>query len=392
MKTKIIIAIVALLVIIGGVFAYFNLNNQNITAYVMRIEQIIGDVTLLDENKNKIDLTTSDFRLQSGHILETNIESIAQISLDDYKSIRLDELSQCEFKSDGKMINLMLNSGSLFFNVTKPLEDDEVMKIHTANMITGIRGTSGYVYAETHDIAYFTLLTGEVEVETTDNSESIILSAGQTAKVTTDNDVQHIEVIEIEEIPDFVVAYAKDDDDYLDEVKQATGIDLNQVNDDENDDDIDDDTDDENDDNDDENDTDNDEDDDDNSDDNDIDDDIDENDDNDDDSNDDDNDVDVDDNDDNDEQDEIDNDDTDVDEVESNDAESEEDNESPELEVQEPEIEQPDEEPEIDESESVEPVEPEQDEETPDFEEEHSEVNSSDNDEESESEDEEESD
>lgn len=46
------------------------------------------------------------------------------------------------------MLELYVRSGSLFFDVTEPLEEDESMDIRTSTMAVGIRGTSGWVEVE----------------------------------------------------------------------------------------------------------------------------------------------------------------------------------------------------------------------------------------------------
>ena len=45
----------------------------------------------------------------------------------------------------GRKLELFLETGSLYFNVTKALEADETFDIRTSTMVVGIRGTCGYV-------------------------------------------------------------------------------------------------------------------------------------------------------------------------------------------------------------------------------------------------------
>ena len=42
-------------------------------------------------------------------------------------------------------MDIQLRSGSLFFSVTQPLEDDETMNIRASTLLVGIRGTCGWV-------------------------------------------------------------------------------------------------------------------------------------------------------------------------------------------------------------------------------------------------------
>ena len=83
-------------------------------------------------------------------------------------------------KRDGKKLELVVNSGGLFFNVTKPLEDDESMDIRTSTTICGIRGTCGWVEAH-GDTTYVGLFDGKVECTVTaDGKEAEYIISGFT--------------------------------------------------------------------------------------------------------------------------------------------------------------------------------------------------------------------
>ena len=89
--------------------------------------------------------------------------SFAWINLDDVKLAKLDEKSEIAIQKEDKRLELEVKSGSLFFNVTQPLEDDETMNIRTSSMVVGIRGTCGWV--EVPDASHMNvyLLEGKVE-------------------------------------------------------------------------------------------------------------------------------------------------------------------------------------------------------------------------------------
>lgn len=53
-----------------------------------------------------------------------------------------------ELRKADKQLEVMLNAGTLYFNVTEPLSDNESQNIRTSTMIMGIRGTSGWVRVE----------------------------------------------------------------------------------------------------------------------------------------------------------------------------------------------------------------------------------------------------
>ncbi len=141
-RKKIIIIVVAAILVIAAVaiFLYFN---SKIRATTMRILRIEGEVTLEDDGKPKS--ITDNIRLNSGNALSTAVRSLVSIGLDDVKIVTLDQRSRAIFNQAGRQLDLELTDGSLFFEVQKPLEDDETMDIRTSTMIVGIRGTSGWV-------------------------------------------------------------------------------------------------------------------------------------------------------------------------------------------------------------------------------------------------------
>lgn len=52
---------------------------------------------------------------------------------------------EVEVRKNGKSLELLVSSGSLLFNVTEPLKEDEKLNICTAAMVAGVRGTTGWV-------------------------------------------------------------------------------------------------------------------------------------------------------------------------------------------------------------------------------------------------------
>ncbi len=113
-------------------------------AATIRLEKTEGTVSV--ENSSKGAKTLSEgMRLYDGDHELTEDISYAWMSLDDTKMIKLDEESESEVRKKGKKLEVLLDSGSLFFNVTEPLADDETLNIRTSTMIAGIRGTCGWV-------------------------------------------------------------------------------------------------------------------------------------------------------------------------------------------------------------------------------------------------------
>ena len=115
-------------------------------ATTMKLIKTDGEVGVENEEGKSVDLI-ENLGLYNGYGIGTQKKSFAWIDLDDTKLTKMDEKSDVDIKKDGKKLELVVNSGGLFFNVTKPLEDDESMDIRTSTTICGIRGTCGWVEA-----------------------------------------------------------------------------------------------------------------------------------------------------------------------------------------------------------------------------------------------------
>ena len=134
-------------------------------ATTMKLIKTDGEVGVENEKGKSVDLI-ENLGLYSGYGIGTQTKSFAWIDLDDTKLTKMDEKSDVDIIKDGKKLELVVNSGGLFFNVTKPLEDDESMDIRTSTTICGIRGTCGWVESQ-GDTSYVGLLDGKVECTVT---------------------------------------------------------------------------------------------------------------------------------------------------------------------------------------------------------------------------------
>lgn len=153
-------------------------------AAAFRLSKTEGTVTVQNQNGKEI-TTMQDMKLFNGYQIDTAQQSYAWFEADSSKLFKMDAVSNLEVRKKGKQLELLLNSGNLFFNVTEHLQDDEVLNIRTSSMVVGIRGTSGWVKVidQFHTILY--MLDGSVEASVTDpvsgQRKSITLHGGQRA-------------------------------------------------------------------------------------------------------------------------------------------------------------------------------------------------------------------
>lgn len=150
------------------------------SAATMFLRKMEGSVTVSDAEGQSIE-PAENLGLYSGYGMGTEAESFAWIDLDKVKLAKLDEYSEAAISKDGKNLSIEIQSGSLFFNVTEPLADDETMEIRTSSMMVGIRGTCGWVTENTA-----ALLEGTVTV--TAEGQSATVSAGEMAVLTDGGD------------------------------------------------------------------------------------------------------------------------------------------------------------------------------------------------------------
>ena len=184
MKNKMGIIMAALLVVFSTCLWTTRAYAKDNTASAMRMKKTEGIVKVISSNGKGI-AVFENMKLQSGHKVDTMEKSYAWISLDDAKLLKMDAVSEAGVRKKGKKLEVFLESGSLFFNVTEPLEDDETLNIRTSTMAVGIRGTSGWVEVIDKNNVKVSVLEGTVRVNVSDPLTGKVkgadVSAGESA-------------------------------------------------------------------------------------------------------------------------------------------------------------------------------------------------------------------
>lgn len=174
------------------------------TATTMNLMKMEGAVCVEDAKGKSLE-PVENMGLYSGYGIGTRTESYAWINLDDVKLTKMDQDSQVAIGKDGGKLEIDVQSGSLFFNITEALDEDEAINIRTSTMLVGIRGTSGWVVndGEQSSVA---LLHGKVEavLSTDGGEEDITIGAMEVLNVRQEGDNISYEIQALEDIPDFV--------------------------------------------------------------------------------------------------------------------------------------------------------------------------------------------
>ena len=194
---------------------------ETAAAATLRLEKADGTVTVSTAAGRTVS-TTDGMCLYSGYALETETASYAYVSLDSTKAVKLDASSRGEVSKSGKKLELKAVSGKLFFNVTAPVKEDESLNIRTSTMVTGVRGTAGWVEVVDRSISRVHLLEGTLTVTAAEPSTGelrrTVITGGQTATAAVNGASRPgqqtsltVEELREEDVPAFVaVELAKD--------------------------------------------------------------------------------------------------------------------------------------------------------------------------------------
>jgi len=154
------------------------------TAATVQLTKTEGTVGVSNRSGRNLSIR-EDMRIYNGYQLKTEEASYAWLNLDSSKFVKLDAVSELEVRKDGKKLELLLNEGNLFFNVTEPLEEDETLNIRVSTMTMGIRGTCGWVKTVDQWTSRLYVLEGAVQASVTDpvtgQDKTETIAAGESA-------------------------------------------------------------------------------------------------------------------------------------------------------------------------------------------------------------------
>jgi|GEM_PF-1708504 len=207
---------------------------ERAVASTLRLDATEGTVSVSNRAGKSISVTAR-MKLYAGYSVATALESYGYISLDDTKAIKLDAKSEVQLKQSGQKLEVGLISGNLFFDVTAPLKESESLNIRTSTMVTGIRGTAGFVRVINEKVSEIYLFSGEVHLTSTDpltgETVTAILKAGQRATSYVRDTAWGEEIVEIvidefveSDVPGYVAAAVRDDEDLQRRITEETQL------------------------------------------------------------------------------------------------------------------------------------------------------------------------
>lgn len=201
-------------------------------AATMQLMKTEGTVRLLDDEGELLP-AVENTRLYDGYDLTTAYRSYAWINLDSVKLTKLDASSEIKIQKSGKDLEILVNAGKLYFNITEPLTEEETLSIRTSTMAVGIRGTCGWVEAEDEDHLKVYVLEGTVEYRVKDpqggKSKTSEVSGGEMAEVTLNGDGEisiTVEPFTEEEVLPFVLEEVRRDEELQEKILEDSGLNL----------------------------------------------------------------------------------------------------------------------------------------------------------------------
>ncbi len=194
------------------------------TASKIQLMKTEGEVDIANGRGREV-APVPEMKLYSGYHMGTKAESYAWLNLDSLRLAKMDMSSQIQIQRRRKELEILVESGSLFFNIKDPLKEDEVLDIRTGNMAVGIRGTCGWVEVpEGGETMKVYLLEGKVLCEIEDGGFDVV-RPGEMAVMTEAGEIT-VSDFTVEDIPDFVMEEIKADEGLIGEVLAASGLDV----------------------------------------------------------------------------------------------------------------------------------------------------------------------
>lgn len=117
-------------------------------AYVIRYSSQTGSGFQVKNSSGRSVAVRKDMRLYSGYVLQTAADNYVYLSLDSSKAIKLDQNTKVEIQKEGTKNVVKVHAGKIFFHASEKLKKNESFHVSTSTMSMGIRGTSGYIFAD----------------------------------------------------------------------------------------------------------------------------------------------------------------------------------------------------------------------------------------------------
>ncbi|MBQ7668389.1 MAG: FecR domain-containing protein [Clostridia bacterium] len=194
----------------------------------IRLESFTGKLSIIS-GTGKEQPANEKMRLFDGYTVITGANSNAYLSLDNAKTIKLDQNTKINILKKDKVNEIQVVSGSIFFSVTEKLKDDESLNVVTSTMSMGIRGTTGMVSVNKSG-SRGQLYSGKVVVRDNKGTEKEVIAGEEVKSTMVKDEVANeqkvdIEVVKLstvgEDIPSFTLNEINNNEEVKAQVEEA---------------------------------------------------------------------------------------------------------------------------------------------------------------------------
>lgn len=204
------------------------------TAERIQLMKTEGTVDISNSRGKELE-PVPEMKLYSGYQVATEKASYAWLNLDSVKLAKMDVDSQISVAKKRNGLEVLVDSGNLYFHIKEPLKEDETLDIRTSNLSVGIRGTCGWVeVADPEHMKVYILegtVTCTVDAPRSRESKEASVSGGQMAELTIDPEAEKGQVCEIvphdfavEDIAGFVLEELTKDEDLCGKIYEESGL------------------------------------------------------------------------------------------------------------------------------------------------------------------------
>lgn len=136
---------------------------ETIEGRTIRLESYSGNVSIISGTDRVLNVMEK-MRIFDGYTVSTSNESTAYLSIDNKKSIKLDQNTKISLVKKDKVNEIQVITGKIFFSVMEKLATDESLDVVTPTMALSIRGTTGMV-SVVREESFAQLYSGKVVVK-----------------------------------------------------------------------------------------------------------------------------------------------------------------------------------------------------------------------------------
>lgn len=143
----------------------------------LTIIQVDGTKAQIEKPNGSTINAKKGISLAQDNRVSTGKNSYVYIAADEDKTMKMDANTVIAIaKASPKALKVLLEQGQLFFNVDKPLAEDEELTFDAANTSMSIRGTSGWMKCGPNTLEFYLI---EGTVIWTINGQPLVVNAGE---------------------------------------------------------------------------------------------------------------------------------------------------------------------------------------------------------------------